>query len=148
MLKDKCIRLFPVALNNDENAVIFVKPSGVRNFELSFELSRLDACGETDDDADEGDSSKRACAGADAANRRQLAWCLVSDKLTKRNECSRRASLSRAALPPRRRHTMMILPRRLRMMVLGWTKEPPRRASLPAESHERFQRVLRSLQEK
>ena len=54
--------------------------------------ARLDACGETDDDADEGDSSKRACPGADAANRRRLAWCLVSDKLTKRNECSRRAS--------------------------------------------------------
>ena len=36
MLKDKCIRLFPVALNNDEDAVIFVQPSGVRNFELSF----------------------------------------------------------------------------------------------------------------
>jgi len=38
--------------------------------------ARIDACGETDDDADE-DSSKRACAGADAANCRRLAWFLV-----------------------------------------------------------------------
>ena len=75
--------------------------------------ARLNACGETDDDADEIDSSKRACAGADAANRRRLAWFLVSDK-SKRNECSKRASRSRAALPPRRRHTMMPSVRSLR----------------------------------
>ena len=60
----------------------------------------------------------------------RLARVVISDT-AKRNEYSRRESRA------------MILPRRLRMMVLilwGWTKEP--RASSPAESRESFERVL------
>jgi hypothetical protein len=55
----------------------------------------------------------------------------------KQNEYSRRES--RAMILPRR-------PRRMVLILWGWTKEP--RASLPAESRESFERVLRSLREK